>query len=171
MRRSSRSGRARSRSLPVMWARVSGPPPRRPSASRSSPPWASRCWTRGRGFRIRTDVVRRVLRIGVPAAIEHLLMQVGFFLYIVFAAHHGTAPVAAYFIGVRILALSFLPGFGFAAAAATMVGQSLGGGRPDDAERSGGAAVRLALWLMTAAGVVILVAARPIARLFVDDAA
>jgi len=98
-------------------------------------------------------------------------MQVGFFLYIVFAAHHGTAAVAAYFIGVRILSLSFLPGFGFAAAAATMIGQSLGARRPDDAERSGRAAVRLAVWLMTAAGVLIFAAARPIARLFVDDAA
>ena len=126
---------------------------------------------RGRPLRLRPDVVRRVLRIGYPAAIEHLLMQVGFFLYIVFAAHHGTAAVAAYFIGVRILSLSFLPGFGFAAAAATMIGQSLGARRPDDAERSGRAAVRLAVWLMTAAGVLIFAAARPIARLFVDDAA
>jgi MATE family, multidrug efflux pump len=123
----------------------------------------------GRPFRIRTDVVRRVFRIGIPAAIEHLLMQVGFFLYIVFAAHHGTAPVAAYFIGVRILALSFLPGFGFAAAAATMIGQSLGGGRPGEAERGGWAALRLSISLMTAGGVVIFLAARPIARLFVDD--
>ncbi|HLY38061.1 MAG TPA: MATE family efflux transporter [Candidatus Binatia bacterium] len=122
-----------------------------------------------RPLRLRPDVIRRVLDIGVPAALEHLLMQVGFFIYIVFAAHHGTAPVAAYFIGARILSLSFLPGFGFGAAAATMVGQSLGAGRPDDAERSGGAAVRLALGLMTAAGAVVFVAARPIARLFVDD--
>ena len=117
----------------------------------------------------RVDVIRRVLRIGYPAAIEHLLMQVGFFLYIVFAAHHGTAAVAAYFIGVRILALSFLPGFGFAAAAATLIGQSLGAGRPDEAERSGREAVRLAVRLMTVCGIVIFVAARPIARLFVDD--
>src|SRR4029077_15516672 len=43
----------------------------------------------------RFDVIRRVLRIGYPAAIEHLLMQIGFFLYIVFAAHYGTAAVAA----------------------------------------------------------------------------
>jgi putative MATE family efflux protein len=124
---------------------------------------------RWRPLRMRPDVVRRVLRIGYPAAIEHLLMQVGFFLYIVFAAQHGTAAVAAYFIGVRILALSFLPGFGFAAAAATMVGQSLGGGRPGEAERSGWAALRLALRLMSVGGVVIFVAARPVARLFVDD--
>ncbi|HYV57164.1 MAG TPA: MATE family efflux transporter [Candidatus Nitrosopolaris sp.] len=119
----------------------------------------------------RTDVIRRVLRIGYPAAIEHLLMQIGFFLYIVFAAHYGTAAVAAYFIGVRILALSFLPGFGFAAAAATLIGQSLGAGSPRQAERSGREAVRLAVRLMTACGIVIFIAARPIARLFVNDEA
>src|SRR5439155_1377380 len=96
---------------------------------------------------------------------------IGFFLYIVFAAHYGTAAVAAYFIGVRILALSFLPGFGFAAAAATMIGQSLGAGSPQQAERSGREAVRLAVRLMTACGIVIFLAARPIARLFVDDEA
>ena len=126
---------------------------------------------RGWPFPPRFDVIRRVLRIGYPAAIEHLLMQVGFFLYIVFAAHYGTAAIAAYFIGVRILALSFLPGFGFAAAAATLIGQSLGAGRPDAAERSGREAVRLAVFLMTVCGIVIFVAARPIARLFVDDEA
>jgi putative MATE family efflux protein len=126
---------------------------------------------RTRPFRFRPDVMRRVLRIGYPAALEHLLMQLGFFLYIVFAAQYGTAAVAAYFIGVRILALSFLPGFGFAAAAATLIGQNLGAARADEAERSGRAAVRLAVWMMSSAGVLIFVAARPIARLFVDDEA
>ena len=122
-----------------------------------------------RPFRVHGEIVRRVFRIGYPAALEHLFMQIGFFLYIVFAAHYGTAPVAAYFIGVRILALSFLPGLGFAAAAATMIGQNLGARRPREAERSGWAALQLAIWLMTACGVVIVAAAQPIARLFVDD--
>ena len=124
---------------------------------------------RWRPLRLRSDIVRRVLRIGVPTAVEQLLMQIGFFLYIVFAAEYGTAAVAAYFIGVRILALSFLPGFGFAAAASTMIGQNLGAGRPDEAARSGWAALTLSILMMTAAGVVIFAAARPIARLFVDD--
>src|SRR6185295_13961505 len=44
-----------------------------------------------RPLRLDADVVRRVLRIGVPTAAEQLLMQIGFFLYIVFAAQHGTA--------------------------------------------------------------------------------
>lgn len=116
-------------------------------------------------------MARRVLAVGSPTAIEQLLMQVGFLLYLGIAAGYGTEAVAAYFIGVRILALSFLPGFGFSAAASTIVGQQLGAGQPDNAERSGWEANRLALILMSIAGVLIFLFARPIAALFIDDAA
>jgi putative MATE family efflux protein len=117
----------------------------------------------------RMDVVRRILAVGYPAALEHVMMQVGFFLYMSFAAAYGTTAVAAYIIGVRILAMSFLPGFGFSAAAGTLVGQNLGAGRPGDAARAGWAANRLAVGLMSAGGAVVFVLARPIARLFVAD--
>jgi putative MATE family efflux protein len=118
---------------------------------------------------IRGGVLRRLFTIGYPAAIEHALMQFGFFVYFYFAAKYSTAAVAAYVIGVRILGLSFLPGFGFAAAASTVVGQNLGAKRPATAMRAGWETVRLALYAMTCAGVSIFVAARPIAELFVDD--
>jgi len=87
------------------------------------------------------------------------------------AARYGTAAVAAYFIGVRILALSFLPGFGFSAAASTLVGQQLGASRPRGAERSGWEANRLGMLFMSAGGIVIFIAARWIARAFIDDPA
>ena len=116
-------------------------------------------------------MARRVLGVGSPTAIEQLLMQVGFLFYLGIAARYGTEAVAAYFIGVRILALSFLPGFGFSAAASTIVGQQLGAGQPENAERSGWEANRLAIALMSVAGVLIFLFARPIAALFIDDAA
>jgi putative MATE family efflux protein len=113
---------------------------------------------------------RRVLAVGSPTAMEQLLMQIGFLLYLGIAARYGTDAVAAYFIGVRILALSFLPGFGFSAAASTIVGQQLGAGQSQNAERSGWEANRLAVVLMSIAGIVIFLFARPIAGLFIDDA-
>lgn len=119
---------------------------------------------------VRMAVLRRLFAIGYPAAIEHVLMQFGFFVYFYFAAKHSTSAVAAYVIGVRILGLSFLPGFGFAAAAATVVGQNLGAKRPDRAMRGGWETVRLAVYMMTAGGIAIYILARPIAELFVDDA-
>lgn len=114
-------------------------------------------------------MARRVLAVGTPTALEQLLMQLGFLVYLAIAAGYGTAAVAAYFIGVRILALSFLPGFGFSAAASTIVGQQLGAGQPENAERSGWEANRLAVVLMSIAGLLIFLFARPIARLFIDD--
>lgn len=121
-------------------------------------------------FGPRRPVLERLFAIGYPAAIEHALMQFGFFIYFYFAAKYSTTAVAAYVIGVRILGLSFLPGFGFAAAASTVVGQNLGAKRPGPAMRGGWEATRLAMFLMTAAGLAIFLAARPIAQLFVDDA-
>jgi putative MATE family efflux protein len=117
----------------------------------------------------RPPEIRRVLRIGAPAAAEHLLMQIGFFLYLLIAARYGTDAVAAYFIGVRILALSFLPGFGFAAAAGALVGQHLGARSPQHADSAGWLATWMSVALMSIAGVVIFEFAEPIARLFVDS--
>jgi putative MATE family efflux protein len=123
-------------------------------------------WT---DFRFDLELVRRVLHVGYPAALEHLLMQIGFFTYVVFVAEYGTGPVAAYFIGARVLALSFLPGLGFATAAGALVGQNLGAGRPGLADYSGWAAQVMALAMMSSGGVMLFIAAPPIARLFVDD--
>ncbi|HZR81012.1 MAG TPA: MATE family efflux transporter [Candidatus Binatia bacterium] len=120
-------------------------------------------------LRFHFSTIRRVLSIGSPAAVEQGMMQVGFFVYLLFAARYGTDAVAAYFIGVRILALSFLPGFGFAAAAAALVGQNLGAGKPDAAEHSGWLANWMSVALMSATGVFAFVFSEPIARLFVDQ--
>jgi putative MATE family efflux protein len=117
----------------------------------------------------RLDIVRRIAAVGSPTGIEQLLMQIGFLLYLGIAARYGTAAVAAYFIGVRILALSFLPGFGFGAAASTIVGQQLGARQPHGAERSGWEANRLAMLFMSVGGVIIFAGARVIARAFIDD--
>lgn len=112
---------------------------------------------------------RRIVVVGSPTGMEQMLMQVGFLLYLGIAARYGTAAVAAYFIGVRILALSFLPGFGFSAAASTIVGQQLGARQPQHAARSGWEANWLAMGMMSVAAVLIFAFAHPIAALFIDD--
>ncbi len=84
----------------------------------------------------------RLLRVGIPAGIDGLLMWTCHVLFIRIISSLGTgddqsAFLAAHFIGVRVEALSYLPAVAWGTAAATMVGQSLGAGRPDRAMRAG----------------------------------
>jgi putative MATE family efflux protein len=113
--------------------------------------------------------VRRLLRIGAPAGLEQAAFQLGFTTFIWIVALYGNAANAAYQIGVQILSFSFLVGFGFSIAASTLVGQHLGAGDPEGAERSGWRAMWLAVGVMVVFGAVIIVFAEPIARLLIDD--
>jgi putative MATE family efflux protein len=113
--------------------------------------------------------LQRLVRIGWPAALEQGAWQGGFILFLWIVALYGTAPYAAYGIGVSILAVSFVVGFGFQIAAATLVGQRLGAGDREAAEASGWRAMRLSLGAMAVLGGAIVLAAEPIARLMIDD--
>jgi putative MATE family efflux protein len=122
-------------------------------------------------LRLDLSVCWRILRVGYPAALEQLIIQFGFIAYVAFIARYGEAEVAAYFIGVRILALSFLPGFGFSAAAATLVGQGLGAGDREFSRRAGWESTLLSTVLMSSLGLLMFVFAWQIAALFIDDPA
>jgi putative MATE family efflux protein len=109
---------------------------------------------------------RRIIRIGIPSALEQLAFNVGLFLFLRLVTEFGTPAVSAYMIGVRILAFSFIPGLGFATAASTLVGQHLGRERPDLAESSGWKATGGGMAVMTSAGAVIIFFADPISGMF-----
>ncbi len=113
--------------------------------------------------------LRALLRIGWPAALEQVAWQGGFLLFLWIVSLYGTAPYAAYGIGVSILAVSFVVGFGFSIAAGTLVGQRLGAGDRAGAAASGWRAMRLSVAAMVVLGGAIIAGARPIARLMIDD--
>jgi putative MATE family efflux protein len=116
-------------------------------------------------------VARSVLRIGVPAALEQILVSSAFFVLTIIVAHLGTEVLAAQRISMNALSLSFLPGIGFGIATTALVGQSVGARRI----REGGAVARVAttwavIW-MGAMGLAVLLFAEPIMRLFSADPA
>jgi putative MATE family efflux protein len=112
---------------------------------------------------------REVLRISLPAMGERMVTSLALLSYFAILGDYGTAAVAAYAIGVRLLAFSWIPGLGFATAAATFVGQALGAGDPQGARRAGRRALRLALLVMTGLGVACVFLRHPLAGVFTDD--
>ncbi|HLE28852.1 MAG TPA: MATE family efflux transporter [Anaerolineales bacterium] len=114
--------------------------------------------------------LRRILNIGLPAGAEQVLLQLALLNLAVIISQLGTAAYAAHHIGIRIVSMAFLPGWGFSVAATTLVGQELGARRPDRARRATYASFLLALAVMTSMGLVIFALSEPILRLFTDDA-
>jgi len=114
--------------------------------------------------------LKQLYQIGYPAGLEQLVFQSGFIGFLLIIAHFGTAPYAAYGIGVQILSLSMVVGFGFSVAGATLVGQYLGAQQPEMAERQGWKATWFAIGSMMAMSIVIMVFAGDIAAYLINDA-
>ncbi len=113
--------------------------------------------------------VRKLVHIGYPAGVEQFVFQIGFIAFLWLVAFFGTAPYAAYGVGVQILSISFVVGFGFSIAGATLVGQHLGAGDPEGAVKSGWRALAMAIGSMVALSIVITLFANEIARYLIDD--
>jgi len=112
-----------------------------------------------------------VLKIGVPAALEQVLIAAGFVTLAIVVARLGTITLAAHQIAIVALSFSFLPGIGFGIAATTLVGQSLGARRMDEGALVVRIATRWAVGWMSAIGAIVLIFARPIMQLFTVDPA
>ncbi|WP_435066801.1 MATE family efflux transporter [Haloplanus sp. C73] len=132
----------------------------------------------GRGVRIHLrDMVpdlsylRRLATIGLPASIEGTGRALSMNLLLVIVALFPETVVAAYGIGTRVFSVVFLPAIAVARGVETMTGQNVGAGEPARAERATTLAATVLFGVLTAAGVVIWVAAAPIADLFTTDPA
>ena len=77
---------------------------------------------------LRLDLIRTIWDVGAPVSGERIVQQAGILIYTKLVLTYGTVAYAAHQVGLSIESLSFLPGYGFAIAAATMVGQSIGAG-------------------------------------------
>ena len=115
--------------------------------------------------------MRTMLRLSGSGTIQILIGTASYIGLVRILSMFGSAPLAGYTIGIRVILFGLLPAFGISNAAATMVGQNLGAGRPDRAEAAVGTAARYNMIFLGSLGVVFLAAAPLIARLFTDDPA
>jgi Na+-driven multidrug efflux pump len=117
-------------------------------------------------WRLRLDPIWRIMKVGIPSSGQMLsrsLMSVAL-MWIV--AKYGTNAVAAYGIGVRFHMMALMPAFVLGNAAGAIVGQNLGAGRPDRAQRVAWLATGLDAIIMFVLAIGLTVFAAPLVRLF-----
>jgi len=114
-------------------------------------------------------LIGRILRVGLPSGAEQLFFRLGQMAFFSIVAGLGTAALAAQQVAINATSISFLPGFGFAVAATTLVGQSLGAKDPHRAERSGYLSFLWGGGLMLAIGLVLIAFPAAFMRFFTDD--
>ncbi len=117
-------------------------------------------------IRLDTEILLKMLRVGVPATAERFIFSLGNGVYIAIIARCGPSAMAAHQIGVRIESVIFMPGFAFSIAASTLVGQYIGAGNLPEGKKAGYEVAKLALIYMSLLGVLVALASRYIAMPF-----
>ena len=120
---------------------------------------------------VRALSVVTVSRIGLPVALTGVLFSVIYIFIARTTTSFGPEALAALGVGHRVESWMFMIGIGFGVSAAAIVGQNLGAGRPDRAERAGW----LTLAYASAPGLVAFIAQlffpEALASLFTNDPA
>jgi putative MATE family efflux protein len=120
-------------------------------------------------FRPDLPLLGKTIRLGIPASVEQSMRALALFVMTLLVSSFGKIALAAYGIGLRIITFVIIPAMGLAMATTTIVGQNIGAGKLERAERTNLNACLLAFCMPTAAGVLLYVFAVPLAAIFVPD--
>ena len=129
----------------------------------------SRIVVRSRHVRLDWRVIARLLRISGNGMLQLLISMGSWMALVRMIAMFGGAALTAYVISIRIVIFFILPSWGMSNAAATLVGQNLGAGEPDRAEKSVWITSFYNAAFLGAIGVLFLVFAGPLTGFFSHD--
>ena len=122
-----------------------------------------------RQIRLQLSVLVRLVRVSLTGILQFAIAHTSWIGLVRIVSIFGAAGVAGYTIAIRIVIFVLLPSWGLSNAAATLVGQNLGAGKPERAET---AVWRTGLYNMIflgGVGVLFIVFSEPLVRLFTRD--
>ena len=108
-----------------------------------------------KSFRPTSDVVSTAVKIGAPMGLQHLLMGGAYIVSTMIVAPLGTIAMAAHSLAITVESLCYMPGYGIAEAATTLVGQGIGAGQRLLTRSFARMSVALGIGVMTLMGVLM----------------
>jgi len=122
-------------------------------------------------IRLDLAVMLRLIRLSVSAMFQYLVQMASWIGIVRIMASFGSAAVAANTLAIRVIIFALLPSWGMSNAAATLVGQNLGAGKPERAERSVWRTGFYNMLFLGGVGLIFIVFAERIISLFTTDPA
>jgi putative MATE family efflux protein len=122
-----------------------------------------------RHLRVDGATMRAILRICGTATFQNFIGTASWMGIVRIISGFGSAAVAGNTIGIRIILFALLPSFGVSNAAATLVGQNLGAGKPERAEAAAWRAGLYNTVCLGAVSLVFLIFAPPLISIFTSD--
>jgi MATE family multidrug resistance protein len=119
---------------------------------------------KGRAFD--RELFGKLMHYGLPSGIQFFLEIFGITFFIQMVGRLGDLELAASNIVLSIETLSFLPMVGFHVGTATMVGQAIGSGRPEDGTYATISALHITMAYMILVAVIFVVTPKPLLNLF-----
>ena len=108
-------------------------------------------------FIFSSRLVRRAFLISLPVGFDHIAMCLAMVVSMMIVAPLGTVPIATHSFAITAESFCYMAGYGIAAAATTMVGQSIGARRSDLAVSFAWLVTGLGVSIMTAAGILMFI--------------
>jgi putative MATE family efflux protein len=122
-----------------------------------------------RHLRVNLKVLWRLIRVSVTGILQFAIAHTSWIGLVRIVSTFGAAALAGYTIAIRIVVFVILPSWGLSNAAATLVGQNLGAGKPDRAETSVWRTGFYNMLFLGGVGVILIMFAEPAVRLFTHD--
>jgi putative MATE family efflux protein len=124
-----------------------------------------------RHFHLNAQLMARIVRLSGTATFQVFVGMASWIALTRIISNFGSAAVAGNVIGMRVIMFALLPSWGMSNAAATLVGQSLGAGKPERAERAVWRAGFYNMIFLAYVGLMFFLFANPIVGIFTDAAA
>jgi len=122
-------------------------------------------------IRLEAGVMLRLLRVSATGVVQFVIAHTSWIGLVRIISLFGAAALAGYTVAIRIVIFAILPSWGLSNAAATLVGQNLGARQPERAEKSVWLTGLYNMLFLGTIGIVFILWAEPIIRLFTTDPA